>query len=174
MLPENGVSPSANEPQITGEARLAAALSEDCARILINWSMRLATLPVVRAQPELALDDLQQEMPELLDAVLHTVTLAPFEIEGAPLDTASTLARSHGANRSVIFPIDAVLAEIQMLHREVRNAMWRHVEGLSPEAVHEVTEHLSDVFDRIAQDAAAGWLEQTMQEYTLRDHGAAA
>jgi hypothetical protein len=174
MLPENGVSPPSNEHQITGGARLAAALSEDCSRILINWSMRLATLPIVRAQPELALDDLQQEMPELLDAILHTLTLVPFEIEGAPLETASLLARSHGASRSVIFPIDAVLAEIQMLHREVRNAIWRHVEGLSADTIHEVAEHLSDVFDRVAQEAASGWLEETLQEYTLRDNGAAA
>ena len=174
MLPENGVSPPAIEQQITGEARLAAALSDDCARILINWSMRLATLPVVRAQPELALEDLQQEMPGLLDAILHTLKVASFEIESAPLETASNLARTHGASRSVIFTIDAVLAEMQMLHREVRKAIWRHVDGISAEAAHNVAELLSDVFDRVAQDAATGWLEQTMQEYTLRDRGAAA
>lgn len=174
MLPEHGGSPPATEQQGTGVARLAAALTDDCSRILINWSMRLATLPVVRAQPELALDDLQQHVPELLDAILHMLTLAPYEIETAPLEQAASLARSHGASRAVIFPIDAVLAEMQMLHREVRTAIWRHVDGIRTDAVHEVAEHLSDVFDQMTQEAATGWLAQTMQESVLREHGAAA
>jgi hypothetical protein len=174
MLPDNGVSPPAQDQPGTGSARLAATLIDDCSRILINWSMRLATLPVVRAQPELALDDLQQDMPELLDAILRTLTLAPFEIETAPLESAAELARTHGAGRAAIFPIDAVLAEVQMLHREVRNAIWRNVDGIPSDAIHEVAELLSDVFDRIAQEVALGWLDQTLQAYTLREHGAAA
>src|SRR4051812_2942349 len=106
MAPAEDIVPVADVPATINAIRFVGLLREESSRILTNWSMRIATLPVFRASPELALDDLQRGIPELLDATLQAVSVSPYEYDREPMEMATRVAASHGAERSLSFPID--------------------------------------------------------------------
>lgn len=164
MGPADGIVPAADISGTVSTIRLAGLIRDDSARILANWSMRIATLPVFRALPDLALDELQQDMPELLDAILMAVSVSPYELDEAPIEDAARKAAAHGAKRAGSFPIDVVLSEIQMLQREVRNALWRFSNGTAVANVHELDERLNEVFDVAARSGAAAWVSRREQD----------
>jgi hypothetical protein len=140
-------------------ARLAGALRDESTRILTNWSMRIATLPFFRALPEINLEDLQRDMPQLLDAILLAVRLSPYDYDRAPLELAGHLATVHGGERAHSYPLDVVLSEIQALQREVRNALWRCAGETPAEVVSEVETHLNDIFEQVIRSSAMGWVD---------------
>jgi hypothetical protein len=140
--------------------RLAGLIRDDSARILANWAMRVSTLPTFRAIPELALDDLQQDMPDLLNAILAAVNVSPYELDQAPIEAAAIKADAHGSKRANTFPIDVVLSEIQALQREVRNAIWRNAAEIPVAAVHELDERLNEVFEVAERSIAAAWVKR--------------
>jgi hypothetical protein len=164
MNPADGIVPIADVPATLTTIRLAGMIRDDSARILANWSMRIATLPVFRALPELALDELQQDMPDLLDAILEAVSVSPYELDPTPMEEAGAKADAHGLKRAASFPIDVVLTEIQALQREVRNAIWRNAQEASVSIVHELDERLNEVFELAERSAASAWVRYHQAE----------
>jgi hypothetical protein len=126
--------------------------------------MRIATLPVFRALPELALDELQEDMPALLDAVLEAVSFSPYELDPAPMEEAEAKADAHGAKRAASVPVDVLLIEIQTLQREVRNAIWRNADEAPVAIVHELDERLNEVFELAERSAVSAWVRQRAQK----------
>jgi hypothetical protein len=167
--PADGIVPAANLVESATAVRLAHALRDEGVRILANWSMRVATMPVFRALPELALDELQQDMPQLFDAILRSVSVSQYELDPAPLDEASVAAEAHGRKRASAIPVEALMTEFQALQREVRNALWR----LSPEVavtlIHELDDRLNDVFEAAERSAIVAWVERRSQLDRLGD-----
>ncbi len=163
MNPADGIVPVADISSAVTTIRLAGLIREDSARILANWSMRVATLPVVRALPDLALDKLQEDMPELLDAILLAVSVSPYELDQAPIDDAARKAAGHGTKRAGVFAIDIVLSEIQALQREVRNSIWRNGPEFPVPVVHELDERLNEMFELAERAIAAAYVERLEQ-----------
>jgi hypothetical protein len=174
MASAEGIVPVADIPSTVNAVRLAGMLHDESARILTNWSMRITTLPVFRAVPELALDDLQQNMPELLDAILMAVSLSPYEYDQTPLDAAASRATAHGEMRATGFPVEVVLCEVQALQREVRNAIWRLAEGTPIPVIHELDDRLNEVFELVERSSVTGWVQRTFDQMTSPIHGEAA
>ena len=164
--------PIGDIPGTISTIRLAEAVQDDATRVLANWSMRIATLPVFRAVPELALDELQQDMPQLFDAILGAVRVSPYELDPAPREAAAAMAAAHGAKRSHAFAVDSVLSEIQVLQREVRNALWRHSTDVSVEVVHELDERLNEVFELAERSAVAAWVRARYGETQITGEAA--
>jgi hypothetical protein len=164
MSPSEGIVPAPDIPATVTTIRLASLVRDDSTRILANWSMRIATLPVFRALPELALDELQEDMPALLAAVLEAVSVSPYELDPAPMEEAEAKADAHGAKRAASVPVDVLLIEIQALQREVRNAIWRNAEEAPVAIVHELDERLNEVFELAERSAVSAWVRQRAQE----------
>ena len=160
MSPADGIVPIGDIPATVTTIRLAGLIREDSGRILANWSMRVGTLPVFRALPELALGELQQDMPQLLDAILKAVSVSPYELDPAPMEDAAQKADAHGVKRALGFPVDVVLCEIQALQREVRNAIWRNAQEAPGAVVHELDERLNEVFEVAERSAVSAWVRQ--------------
>ena len=140
--------------------RLAGLIRDDSVRILANWSLKIATLPIFRALPDLALGELQEDMPDLLDAVLKAVSVSPHELDPAPMEVVAQQADAHGVKRADTFPVDVVLSEIQVLQREVRNAIWRNADDIPVQDVHEFDERLNDIFEIAERSVVAAWVRQ--------------
>jgi hypothetical protein len=160
MSPADGIIPMGDIPATVTAIRLAGLIRDDSVRILANWSMRIATLPVFRALPELALGELQEDMPDLLDALLKAVSVSPYELDPAPMEHVAQRADAHGVKRASTFPIDVVLSEIQALQREVRNAIWRNAQEVTVQVVHEFDERLNEVFEIAERSVVAAWVRQ--------------
>lgn len=163
MNPADGIVPVADISSAVTTIKLAGLIRDDSARILANWSMRVATLPVVRALPDLALDKLQEDMPELLDAILQAVSVSPYELDQAPIDDAAQKAAGHGFKRAGVFSIDIVMSEIQALQREVRNSIWRNAADFPVPLVHELDERLNEMFELAERTIAAAYVERLEQ-----------
>ena len=157
--PADGIVPMANLSESITTIRLAGSLRDESVRILANWSMRVATLPVFRALPEIALDELQQDIPQLLDAIMQAVSVSPYELDLAPRDETEAAADAHGRNRAGVIPVDALLAEFQALQREVRNALWRISPNVDVTLVHELDDRLNEVFEAAERRAVAAWVD---------------
>src|SRR5687768_5931520 len=54
-------------------ARVTLELQEQSSRIVANWALRVSTFPTFRATPDINLAQLQEGVPELLDAVLAAI-----------------------------------------------------------------------------------------------------
>src|SRR4051812_29828766 len=80
-------------------ARIIAGLREQQSRVIANWAVRISTLPVFRATPELALGDLQSGVPALLDAALAAIEVSNSDLDDLPLEQARTIAATHGRQR---------------------------------------------------------------------------
>lgn len=166
MSPADEIVPIADISESVTAIRLAGLIREDSGRILANWSLRIATLPIFRALPELALDELQEDMPELLGAVLNAVSVSPHELDPAPMEAVARQAEAHGVKRAGAFPIDVVLSEIQVLQREVRSAIWRHARDVPVQVIHEFDERLNDAFEIAEQSVVAAWVREQSRVLT--------
>ena len=166
--------PAVDLPSTITAIRLAGAIREDSARVLANWAMRVAVLPVFRADPTLSLVDLQEDMPELLESILDAVSVSPYELDPGPRDQAAARAEAHGARRAQYYPIDAVIAEIQSLQREVRNAIWRLGQEASADVLHELDERLNEVFEIAERSVATAWVRYRYESTDPHASGAAA
>src|SRR5215204_6385664 len=67
------------------QARAAGLLRSQASRIVANWVLRAANLPAFRATPNLALDNLQDAIPALLDASLSAITYSDPTMDPEPL-----------------------------------------------------------------------------------------
>ena len=157
--PADGIVPMTNLAESVVTMRLAESLREESALILANWSMRVATMPSFRALPEIALDELQQDIPRLLMAIMRAVDVSPYELDSAPLDEATATAEAHGRMRAASIPVDALMAEFQALQREVRNALWRISAEVAGTVVRELDDRLNDVFESAERSAVSGWVD---------------
>jgi hypothetical protein len=174
MNPADGNLPVGDVPANVSAIRLAGLVRDDSARILANWSMRISMLPAFRAVPELALAELQEDMPELLDAIMVAVNRFPYEFGPEPMEAVATKAAAHGAIRAETFTVDVVLAEMHVLQREVRNSVWRNAGEFPASVLHEFDDRLNEVFEMAEQSIVAAWVERHDQLPILLRHGDAA
>jgi hypothetical protein len=153
-------------PALPPVARILAGLREQQARILANWAVRVSTLPVFRAAPSLGLDELQRDMPELLDAALAAVEVSERDVDDRPLERARAVAAVHGLDRRRGgFSIALVLEEIHALRQEVWAALWRMMER-APSllgALRDVERRISETFDSLSIAAAEAWANATQR-----------
>jgi hypothetical protein len=174
MNPADGILPTGDVPANVSAIRLAGLIRDDASRILANWSMRITTLPAFRAVPELALDELQEDMPDLLESIVEAVSLSPYEFDPMPMEIVARKAATHGVARANSFPVDVVLTEIQILQREVRNAIWRYVADVPVTIIHEFDERLNEVFELAERSVVASWVRQHEEMPTPLRRGDAA
>jgi hypothetical protein len=160
MSPAEGILPVGDIPASASTLRLVGAIRDDTVRILANWAMRVSTLPAFRAIPELALGELQEDIPELLEAILDAVGLSPYELDPIPIEEVTHRAEAHGARRAATFSVDCVLSEIQVLQREVRSAIWRNAQDLPSATLHEFDERLNEVFESAERGVVVAWVLQ--------------
>ena len=158
MNPADGILPVGDIPANVSAIRLAGLVRDDSSRILANWSMRVATVPSFRAIPELALTELQEDMPELLASIMIAVNRYPYEFSTEPMEDVAQKAAAHGEIRAENFPVDVVLSEIQVLQREVRNAVWRNASDFPPTVLHEFDDRLNEVFELAERSIVAAWV----------------
>jgi len=144
---------------------VASALRDASPRILDNWAIRVSTMPLFRAIPDLTLADIRQRMPDVLDAALLAVTSSSFAVDLMPLDDAIARGEDHGRSRCDVASLDVVLAEFHALRREIRNQLWRVAEALvwdsarREQIVRDLDDRLAAVLDEIEQAAAVAWVE---------------
>lgn len=142
-------------------ARAAAMLRDQASRIAANWVLRVANLPAFRALPDLTLSQLQDTIPEILDAALVAIATSDPSVDPEPLQRALDLAAEHGRKRADEgFAIGDVLAEFQQLRTEVWAALWRVLEGdeLLSDSLRELQGRLSHTFDSLMIVAAESWV----------------
>jgi hypothetical protein len=138
------------------EARLQAALRSEAGRLLANWIVRIANLPVYRAQPNLRLDQLMDGLPAVVHAMLQSIGTADPAVEPEPGARAVEVAAAHARRRAQAgFPVGAVLAELRELHAELLTQLWRLLDELSTTA--ETAAAPRSLIDRLA--AAIGELQ---------------
>ncbi|GIW04390.1 MAG: hypothetical protein KatS3mg059_1010 [Thermomicrobiales bacterium] len=141
--------------------RAAALLRDQAARIMANWSLRVANLPAFRAMPDLSLRQLQATIPAILDAALATIATSDPSVDPGALQRALDLAAEHGKNRANEgFAVGDVLAEFQELRVEVWSALWRVIEDDVHllNALRALQERLSHTFDSLMIAAAESWV----------------
>jgi hypothetical protein len=164
--PEDPGDISAAFEQVTIEtpspaARAAAVLRDQASRIAANWVLRVANLPAFRALPDLTLSQLQDTIPEILDAALVAIATSDPSVDPEPLQRALDLAAKHGSKRADEgFSIGDVLAEFQQLRTEVWAALWRILEGdeLPSDTLRALQGRLSHTFDSLMIAAAESWV----------------
>jgi hypothetical protein len=147
------------------QARAAGLLRGQASRIVANWVLRAANLPAFRAMPNLALDNLQDTIPALLDAALSAIAYSDPTMDPEPLGEAFELAEAHGRKRADEgFGIGVLLAEYQHLRMEVWTALWRIVDADPSMAAvpRELQSRLSSTFDSLAAAAAEAWVERRL------------
>lgn len=174
MNPADGIVPTGDVPANVSAIRLVGLIRDDASRILANWSMRITTLPAFRAVPDLALDELQEDMPDLLESILEAVSLSPYEFDPLPMEAVARKAATHGVARAKSFPVDVVLSEIQVLQREVRTAIWRNASDVPVPVIHEFDERLNDVFELAERSVVASWVSRCEELPTPLRRGDAA
>ena len=143
-------------------ARAAGLLQEQVSRITANWVLRVGNIPAFRAIPDLSLSQVQDSIPQLLDAALSAMATSDPTIDPESLQHAIDLAAEHGRKRANAgFMIGVVLAEFQLLRQEVWSALWRIVDAdpLLAEAPRELQSRLSHTFDSLMIAAAESWAE---------------
>lgn len=142
-------------------ARAAALLRDQAFRIMANWSLRVANLPAFRAVPDLSLHQLQDTIPEILDAALVAIATSDPTVDPESLQRAVDLAAVHGCKRAEEgFAIGDLLAEFQQLRVEVWAALWRVIEGDAQlfDTFRALQERLSHTFDSLMIAAAESWV----------------
>lgn len=174
MNPADGILHVGDNPSNVTAVRLAALVRDDSSRILANWSMRISTLPAFRAIPELALTELQEDLPELLEAIMDVINRSAYEFGPEPMEAVVGKAAAHGAIRAETFSVDVVLSEIQMLQREVRNSVWRNAQDFPATVLHEFDERLNEVFEMAERSIVAAWVERHDEQLIPLRHGDAA
>jgi hypothetical protein len=143
-------------------ARVAALLRGQASRIVANWVLRAANLPAFRAVPNLALDQLQDAIPALLDAALTAVASSDPTMDPEPLSRAIELAEEHGRTRAKEgFGIGVLLTEYQHLRMEVWTALWRvgTPDPATMSVPRELQIRINSTFDSLAAAAAESWVD---------------
>jgi hypothetical protein len=147
--------------------RVASLLRGQASRIVANWVLRAANLPAFRAMPNLALDQLEDAIPALLDAALTAIATSDPTMDPEPLARAIELAADHGRTRaSEGFGIGVLLAEYQQLRMEVWTALWR-ISDSEPSLANVprvLQSRLSSTFDSLAAAAAEAWVETRLAD----------
>lgn len=150
------------EDSVVAVPNVAFMLRGQASRIVANWALRVATLPAFRAMPELALDDVQRHIPDVLDMALTAIATSDPTMDPGPLERATELARAHGRARLLDdFTIGDVLAEFNALRRELWSAIWRAVTS-TPESIpflRELSVRVAETFDAISTAAAEAWVD---------------
>lgn len=145
----------------TTPTRAAALLRGQASRIVANWVLRAANLPAFRAVPNLALDQLQDAIPALLDAALTAIASSDPTMDPEPLARAMELAEDHGRTRAKEgFSIGVLLTEYQHLRMEVWTALWRVAPDPATATVpRDLQIRINSTFDSLAAAAAEGWVD---------------
>src|SRR3954447_13592479 len=81
-------------------ARVSQEIREQSSRILANWSLRVTTIPEFRATPDVNLAQLQEGIPELLDAAIASIAASDPALDPAMQERADDLATTHGQRRA--------------------------------------------------------------------------
>ncbi len=162
-LPDNGtLAFDLIDDSVIAVPNIAFLLRTQAARIVANWALRVATLPAFRAMPELALDDVQRHIPDVLDMALTAIATSDPTMDPGPLERATDLARSHGRARLLDdFTIGDVMAEFSALRREIWSAIWRVVTDTpnSIQFLQELSVRVGETFDAISTAAAEAWVD---------------
>jgi hypothetical protein len=142
-------------------ARVSQEIQEQSSRILANWSLRVSTIPEFRATPDINLAQLQEGMPELLDAAIAAIAASDPTLDPAIQARTDDLATAHGQRRATDgFSIGVLIAELQQLHAELWAAILRVVE--TDPALSEVPATMQDrlarTFDPLIVEAAEAWV----------------
>ena len=149
------------EAALSPVARVTRRLSAEAPRIIANWALRVANLPAFRAVPNLGLAQLQDAVPDLLDASLTAIATPDPDLDLEPVGRAEEAARHHAQGRARAgFGIDVVLAELQQLRAEIAAAAWRIVED-EPSLTtlpREVQDRIYRTTDGVMLAAAAAWV----------------
>jgi hypothetical protein len=143
-------------------ARVSQEMLEQSSRILANWSLRVTTIPEFRASPDIHLAQLQEGVPELLEAVLSAMAASDPALEPEIQARTVELATTHGQRRATEgFSIGVLIAELQELRAELWAAILRVTEA--DPALAEIPATLQDrlarTFDPLIVDAAEAWVE---------------
>jgi hypothetical protein len=142
--------------------RVVAEVGRQRSRIIANWALRVANMPAFRAMPNLALEDVQRHIPQLLDGALTAIGTSDQSMDPEPLARATDLASAHGRARlQDEFGVGDLLGEFHALRREVSSALWRVVEGEGESIglLRELDRRLSETFDAITTAAAEAWVD---------------
>lgn len=142
-------------------AHIAFRLRIQRPRIIANWALRVATLPAFRAMPDLALDEVERNIPDVLESVLITISTSDPTMDPGPLQRATALADAHGRNRYLDdFSAGDVLSEFNALYHEVWSAFWRVIDEdhASLELSREFSRRLGATFDVISVAAVDAWV----------------
>lgn len=145
--------------------RLVYRVRDQRARIVANWTLRVATLPAFRATPNLGLRDVERRIPEVLEGALISIATSDSTLDPAPLERATVLAAAHGESRlQDAFGAGDVIAEFNALRREVWSALWRIVEteAESIALVRELDVRIATTFDALTVAAADAWARAAM------------
>jgi hypothetical protein len=143
-------------------ARVTMALQDQASRVLSNWSLRVSTFPALRATPDLNLAQLQDGMPDLLQAILSAVATPDPVLEVDTQSRLATLAAEHGRRLArQAFSIGVMIAELNALRAELWAAILRitaddPVLAATPLVLEE---RLSGTFGPVMVDAAEAWFE---------------
>jgi hypothetical protein len=143
-------------------ARVSLELPEQASRMLANWSLRVSTIPEFRATPDINLAQLQEGMPELLDAVIVAISASDPALDPEIQTRAAELATAHGQRRATAgFSIGLLIAELHELRAELWATILRIVET-DPELAEipaTLQDRLARTFDPLIVDAAEAWVE---------------
>lgn len=140
--------------------RVANSLREQQARIIANWAVRVSTLPTFRAMPEIALEDLQGQIPDLLDAALAAFATADPGMEPGVMEHGESIASAHGrVSAEQGMSIGLLLSELQLLRFEVWGAMQRAIEALPTleSTPRDLDARLAAIFDPLVIATAEAW-----------------
>ena len=146
------------QPSPTG--RVMGTLRAEASRITTNWVLRVANLPAFRAVPNLHLTQIQDVMPDILQATLVALATPDPAVDPEPLARVGSLASEHGGRRAASgFPIGVALAEFQELRAELWAAILRAAaeDVALADAPLELQERLNRAIDTAMIQAAEAW-----------------
>jgi hypothetical protein len=158
------VAGQVDQPETT-VAHIAFRLHEQRGRILANWTLRVATLPAFRAMPDLAREEVDGIVPDVLLSALTAISSSYPTVDPRSLDRANDLAKDHGRSRYLDgFSAGEVLAEFNALEGEVWSAFWRVLgsEEQSLQLLREFSERLLETFSTIEVAAVESWVQTAM------------
>jgi hypothetical protein len=143
-------------------ARVTLELQEQSSRIVANWALRVSTFPTFRATPDINLAQLQEGVPELLDAVLAAIASPDPALDPDIQTRIAELASAHGHKRtSEGFAIGVLISELN----ELRAELWAAILRISEDDLTLtgtpllLQERIAGTFDPLIVDAAEAWVE---------------
>lgn len=150
------------DDRTTQAAGIVTLLRDDSNRVLGNWVIHVANTPAFRAWRNLGLAELQDSVPELIEAILAAIRVTASDRTSESVAQAIDVAAGHGRARGQAgFPIAALLAEFKALREELGAALHRAA-GDDPawhEATRELETRLNTTLDLALIEAAEGWVE---------------